>query len=123
MAASRWEGLLDTRGQLAFSLRWTDGHADMHAHLPVSPSPLTLSFSPLPLPVAGRVGELFPNVFCSPLSEEVLASREGGCGGAAKPCHKEFEQLRGDRVGKRAFLQRCRIAHTPHPNNQGSLLF
>lgn len=93
MAASRWEGLLDTRGQLAFSLRWTDGHADMHAHLPVSPSPLSLSFSPLPLPVAGRVGELFPNVFCSPLSEEVLASREGVAEEQQSPATKSLSSL------------------------------
>lgn len=59
-------------GQLAFSLRRTDGHADTHTHFPTSS--FSLSFSPL-LPVAGRVGELFPKVFFSP-PEEVVALRQ-----------------------------------------------
>lgn len=105
-----------------FSLRRTDGHADTHTHLPMSS--FTHSFSLLFFPLLVGLENFSRRYFFPPrgghcpAAASAVASCKRWVGEAAKPCHEEFEQLRGDQIDMRAFLQQCRIALTPHPNNQ-----
>lgn len=107
------KGLWDTHGTAGI-FSPPDRRTRRHARTPPRVLFLSLFFSPLLLPIAGRVGELLLKVFLPP-----SPFLQTGRGEAAKPCREELEQLRGVRIDTRAFLQQCRIAHTPPPNNQG----